>query len=1016
MNIRRLIALLSAILMTMLLCMPGGLSETLDTVYVRSAPLIRSSEIKDGMVRVWLASMGSLSRLNITVTGNYSVNGNSAFSLSTGDTVEVNFDKTTGQITMTMNSLTYAMGSEMRLRRHQANGESALSIAQADKPNNLYPGDLQLLAVEKSDGYQLYPILHVYLEYYLYGVVPYEMGNGFPLEALKAQAVAARNYTLRQMNANETYIYDLGDTSSHQVYKGYTGEVTRAVTAVNETRGIIIMNDGRVSGTYYTASNGGQTEASKNVWGGSGYDYLGVKDDPFDAANPSSNRRRLTVYSDFDHASQKPALTELLTAKAQEKLGADAVIQSIDGILPHTPKYALPSRLYTLMDFQVTAIVGGETVKTTLTFSIFSELESALSMSIQSSSNELWSVETIDGGFKIIVGRWGHGIGMSQRGAQQMANMGYTYDQILGFYYDGCERVQYTFTHTILPVGSSSEIVSPEAPATISPAAQAQATVDLAGANDVIALRYTASDNGRILTGIPNGSSVTVLAKGTEWTLVTYGEINGYLPTNSLFFTGAAPDSTSESPTMITLWATVTGTNSLNFRTGPGTDYTVQGSLASGSILCILGTQGGWVRVQYGSQTGYVSANYLAYHNAYPGTAKGDTSAMVSLEDENASASLLASPSTGAAAIYQIPHGTQVEVLSNDGSWCLVDVGGLQGYLLASQLDFDANGSDPTDVPVQSGITAIVNSDASTLNLRAGAGTSYDIIAEIPKGTAIIVTSYGDTWCAVSWGSLNGYVMTKYLLFEEEETPTPMPSDSPTPSPSPSPSPTPVPENMAWVKTTVNYINLRETASTEGEILTTIPGGDELTVLQAGSTWSYVEHGVGRGYVLSSNLTYSQPLPAIGVLYVDTDVDPLHLRDKPYLNGSTVLTSVPRGEAVMLLEDQGDWCHVQYGAYVGYCSSKYLSYTKPADYQPDDTAIYDPTLREVSLWTAEINSTDQEDLPIFKWCSLQAPEVIKVPFGITVELVELGDIWCKIKYEGETGYCLIRDLKIISPV
>ena len=101
---------------------------------------------------------------------------------------------------------------------------------------------------------------------------------------------------------------------------------------------------------------------------------------------------------------------------------------------------------------------------------------------------------------------------------------------------------------------------------------------------------------------------------------------------------------------------------------------------------------------------------------------------------------------------------------------------------------------------------------------------------------------------------------------------------------------------------------------------------------------------------------------------------------------------------------------------MGYCASKYLSYTKPAVYQPDDTAIYDPTLREVSLWTAEINSTDQEELPIFKWCSLQAPEVIKVPFGITVELVELGDIWCKIKYEGETGYCLIRDLKIISPV
>ena len=164
------------------------------------------------MVRVWLESMGAITHLDITVTGKYSVNGNTKMSMTTGDTIAVDFNKSTGAITFTLDGTTYAVsGSELRLRRHQADGESALSIAQANRPKNLYPGDLQLLAVQKTDGtFRLYPILHVYLEYYLKGVVPYEMSSSNPIEALKAQAVAARTYTMRAMNARASKTYDLG--------------------------------------------------------------------------------------------------------------------------------------------------------------------------------------------------------------------------------------------------------------------------------------------------------------------------------------------------------------------------------------------------------------------------------------------------------------------------------------------------------------------------------------------------------------------------------------------------------------------------------------------------------------------------------------------------------------------------------------------------------------------------------------------------------------------------------------
>ena len=1023
MRIKRLLGVMAALVL-MMLYVPAAQATSVEDVVVVSAPLRRAADVQDGMVRVWLESLGNVTHLDVTVTGRYSVNGNTALSLSDGESVSIDFSQTTGEITMTMGGVTYAVGSEMRLRRHQANGESALSIAQASRPSNLYPGDLQLLAVKKTDGaYRLYPIVHVYLEYYLQGVVPYEMSSSYPIEALKAQAVAARTYTMRAMNARSSYHYDLGDTASDQVYKGYTGTSNNATKAVDETKGIVIMNDGVLSGTYYTASNGGQTEAVKNAWGSSSYAYLKVKDDPFDALNTSSTRRKLSVFTDFDHASQNAALASLLTAKAQAQLGADAVIQTIDSITPHTPKYANPSRLYTLMDFRVTALSGGETVTATLSFDIFSELESPLSMSINSTKNELWSVEKKEEGFQLIVRRWGHGIGLSQRGAQQMARMGYTYDQVLGFYYEGCERVQYTFTHTILPAGGSNPVVSTEPPADITPAEENQAVVTLPGVSDIAALRYTASEDGKILVGVPNGSAVTVLKKGSDWSLVRYGEINGYLPTGMLVFSGTPTGSGDESATAITVWGVVTGTNALNFRTGPGYDYEIQTELPSGTVLCILETAGAWVKVQYGSRIGYVSPDYLTICDAYPAQTNADTSAMVSLAGEEDTAPLLASPSTSATVLMRIAHGTQVTVLTNDGSWCRVKAAGTEGYLLIGQLDFDAEGTTLPDSPDDQEQTAIVNSNASTLNLREGPSTDTGIIAQIPKGTTIVVTEYGDPWCAVRWGELTGYVMTKYLKFEEEATPTPEGSASPTPSGSP--SETPVPEQTpdgseetgevtAWVKRTVSYVNLRETASTEGKIITTIPAGDELVVLEKGATFSYVRHGVGTGYVLSAHLTYTKPLETIGILFINTVSDPLALRSEPDLYDSTVLTYIARGEKVLLIEELDGWCQVQYGDLVGYCASSYLSRRRPTEYESDDTPIYDPTLTAVTGWTAVINAGGQA-VSMRKWCAGDAPELTTVPSGNTVKLLAHGDIWCKISFEGESGYCLTDKLILIAP-
>jgi len=1188
MTLKRLISLLLAAFIILTVLPADAQIEMLEPI-VRSAPISKSTEALDGMVRVYLSSLGSVTGLDITVVGSYSVDGSVKLSLTDGQKVSIQFSPSSGQISMTTNGRTYAMGNEMALRRHQTSGESGLRIAQANRPNNLYPGDMQLISKVSDGAYKLYPIVHVYIEYYLYGVVPYEMSSSSPAAALYAQAVAARTYTLRQMQARTSSSYDLVDTSSDQVFNGYTGTQSNATRAVDATRGIVIMNNGKLSATYYTSSNGGQTEAVANIWGSTAYPYLGVKDDPFDLANPNSNRRKLVIYSDFNHAEQNSNLRSILLGRAQSLYGSSVSIKRIDSVTPHTPKFDAPSRLYTKLDFGVTLSTGRSV---TLTFSIFDELESQLNMSINSSKNELWYVERDGSSFILRAGRHGHGVGMSQRGAQQMANMGYTYDQILSFYFEGCERVQYTFTHTVLPpVGSGdAPVVSAEPPATIEPETGTNARIQLSGVGDSLALRFTPAETGRVLYTAVNGSSVDVLCYGREWSLIQYGLICGYVPTSALVISGTPPTDSSAAATDITHWGTVTGSSSLNLREGGSYSSDVIGAIPGGGIIAILSYGNDWCRVQYGQQVGYVVTSFLTISSEYPQQVESNGStAMVSLPGGLGAAPLRSTPSTSGAIILYVDHGTQVTVHSDDGSWCRISVGGVTGYILATALDFSAEGTVPEEQPLAPGeCYATVASEASTLNLRSGPSTEDTVIAEIPRGTRIVVTSRGSKWCAVRWGSLTGFVMTEYLSFSTDEptikpsvtnvpsgsaalvitssaihvsaneqssmllqipagqtvsvlvygetwsqityvgltgyvlteslllyqdmltespatsepsgTPSPTPTASPTPEPSFAPAnrnatvilnaqlrerpntasrvitmipagssvtvtqigvswcevqfaeqsgwllttqlyipeedePTASPEGTpsvpadesflelpgmpatgkaAWISPTVESVNLRAAPSEEAEIYLSIPSGSAVTVIGDGDTWTLVRYESMAGYVYTRYISYVEPGEALGQRYINTETDPLALRDAPATSGK-LIARMERGRVVTLLEEHGDWCLVQYGALRGYCAARYLTTQQPPALPASDTRIIDYTLTKVEGWEGIINEGKPETVMARAWCTTDAPEVAELLPDTRVQIRQKGDIWCLITYEGKEGYCLTSLIRLIPP-
>jgi stage II sporulation protein D len=130
-------------------------------------------------------------------------------------------------------------------------------------------------------GDRLQAVNTLSLDHYLRGVVPREMPHDWPLEALKAQAVVARSYTLATLHAQGRF--DLYADTRDQVYDGIAGERPESNRAVAATAGRIVTWNGRVATTYYHSTSGGRTANIEDVWPKAGFSpYLRSVADPYD--------------------------------------------------------------------------------------------------------------------------------------------------------------------------------------------------------------------------------------------------------------------------------------------------------------------------------------------------------------------------------------------------------------------------------------------------------------------------------------------------------------------------------------------------------------------------------------------------------------------------------------------------------------------------------------------------------------------------------------------------------------
>jgi stage II sporulation protein D len=257
------------------------------------------------------------------------------------------------------------------------------------------------------------------LEVYLQGVVASEVAEDWPEEALKAQAVVSRTYVYGRILSNRDGQYDIEDTEMHQKYV-YTERAPRIADAVSATEGLVILYEGSLIEAFFHSSSGGLTENCGDVFQRD-IPYLRAFPDPYSVDNEyflwqySIEGKNIAYALDLGNGSMP--LTDIRIGRKTGSGRVSHFILEFNGKEHH--------------------IVKGNSMRLLLGPKDFKSL---FLLSIDKMKKEGDSVYTFTGR------GYGHGVGMSQLGAREMAYQGFSFDQIIAFYYRGSRLDNYRFS------------------------------------------------------------------------------------------------------------------------------------------------------------------------------------------------------------------------------------------------------------------------------------------------------------------------------------------------------------------------------------------------------------------------------------------------------------------------------------------------------------------------------------------------------------------------------------------
>jgi stage II sporulation protein D len=278
---------------------------------------------------------------------------------------------------------------------------------------NIYPGVIEIVRAG-----EILVVNHVKIENYLKGVIPYEMGNlpESQIEALKAQAVAARSYVMAHRKPDNPY--DIRPTIWDQVYGG-VGKTDRIIEkAVESTRGVVATYRGEIIDAKYSSTCGGTTENNENIWIGERVPYLrSVRDAGWDRKDFC----RFSPHYRWERIYDKKEFFEVIKRQIQDFFGKTP--GKVEWI-----RISKRTRTNRVRSIEINTDIGKFELEKDQIRRLFSDYRGSLKslmFQIKVKSSQI-----------IVSGKgYGHGVGMCQYGAMEMAKERYNYQRILKHYY-----------------------------------------------------------------------------------------------------------------------------------------------------------------------------------------------------------------------------------------------------------------------------------------------------------------------------------------------------------------------------------------------------------------------------------------------------------------------------------------------------------------------------------------------------------------------------------------------------
>ncbi len=337
-----------------------------------------------------------------------------------------------------------------------------------------YRGAIELSHGSGTETNKLHVVNIIEVEDYVPGVVANESIASFHMEALKAQAVAARGYAIANIGRfRASFPYDIVDSSTSQVYRGVISEHPRAVQASAETIGLVASYGGQIIGALYSSSMGGHTDHNEwifnspsNQWPGTNttpylrgiYDGDGVPPDTVTDAGIAAFWKASplpTIYDDCGRVGNRFSRWKVVLTGAQVRARispappAGVNVTEVEVTQRMTSGRAAIVKL-TLSNGSTVFVRGWDALRnffrpavTTAALCGTSTIPAGMVLNNPSVIEVAKNADGTVNNLTVWGGGWGHNVGMSQYGAQGRARAGQTFLQILKAYYTGVDVGSY---------------------------------------------------------------------------------------------------------------------------------------------------------------------------------------------------------------------------------------------------------------------------------------------------------------------------------------------------------------------------------------------------------------------------------------------------------------------------------------------------------------------------------------------------------------------------------------------